>query len=123
MSGTWVGEVWGGLMTEQWSPLDGGTMLAWNRMIKDGKTAHREFISIVIGDPTTLTVQVFHQPEEMVTYNLVRSEGREAVFENLDHERLQRMIYRRERDRVMILLEGRRKGEPFRDEIVLKLSN
>ena len=122
LSGEWTGDVWGGRMVELWSAFDGGTSLAYNRLIKNGVTAHKEFIWIDLGPPVKLSVHVFREPEETIVYELVESGAHRAVFENQNHVRLQRMTYKRAGSFLTILLEGDRKGGRFQEEIVLMLA-
>jgi len=123
IAGIWRGEKWGGQMEEHWTAQAGGTLLGMNRMVKAEATPHREFLSIETKEgKTTLTVYLFRQPPDSpvpVTYSLTALDGRKAVFENPDHERLSRMTYRRDGNTLHILIEGRRKDQPFRDEFVL----
>ena len=123
MAGTWTGNVWGGVMEEHWTTQSGDTLLGFNRVVKDGKTVHKEFIWIELADVTaTLSVHVFREPAETVKYKLATHANHSATFENLSHKRLQRMTYLREKDEMLILLAGVRQDKPFEEKLRLKLA-
>jgi hypothetical protein len=124
LTGTWLGNVWGGEMEEHWTSQSGGTLLGMNRVVRDGKTVHKEFIFIESTENgTSLSVSLFRQPEETVHYCLSDTGDRKAVFSNREHSRLQKISYRRHENDLVITLEGERAQMPFRDEITLRPAN
>lgn len=50
MTGHWVGEALGGTAEEIWSPPRGGAMMGMFRLVKDGRTAFYELMTIVPED-------------------------------------------------------------------------
>ena len=111
-------------MEEHWTAPSGGTLLGLNRVVREGKTVHREYLSIDFdGVSAALSVHLFREPRETVTYPVAFAGEREIHFQNLQHERLTDMVYRRDDGQLTITLSGVRKGEPFRDEIVLFASH
>lgn len=46
LRGDWVGNHDGAVLEESWSPARGQSMLGFSRMVADGKTVHREFLSL-----------------------------------------------------------------------------
>jgi hypothetical protein len=123
MAGQWSGAVWGGRMEEHWTTQEGGSLLGMNRVVKDGKTVHKEFIWIEVSEAgTTLNVQVFRDPVETVPYKLIRVEKNLAIFSNPQHARLTTMTYRRTGAELSITLEGTRKEQPYKEEIKLTKS-
>lgn len=125
MSGVWSGDVWGGRMEEHWTVPSGNTLMGFNRMVKDGVTAHREFLSIETQEgKTVMTVFIARKvdaPLAPVPYALSESAPNRAVFVNPEHERLSRIVYVREGVNMKIRLEGKRNDKAFADDIVLKL--
>lgn len=107
-------------MEEHWTAQSGDTLLGMNRLVRDGKTVHKEFIWIETTEKgTSLSVRVFREPEETVVYALSEIGDRKAVFENVEHRRLFRMTYRLELEALVILLEGERANGSYREEISL----
>lgn len=123
MAGSWRGDVWGGVMEEHWTNSNGDTLVGMNRVVKDGKTMHREFLSIETRDgAAVMTVFIARKvdgPISPTDFTLTESEPNHVVFENPDHERLSRITYDRTGDAMHIRLEGKRNGEPFLDELDL----
>lgn len=46
MTGNWSCSIWGGTFEERWSPAEAGTKQGMCRLIRDGKTAHQEFMAV-----------------------------------------------------------------------------
>lgn len=105
LSGCWAavgGEAGSG---EQWMAPAGGTLLGMSRTVKNGKTTAWEFVQIREVDGQLAYVAKPHsQPE--ATFKLVSLEGSGAVFENPRHDFPQRIIYKREGDRLEARIEG-----------------
>ena len=96
---------------EQWMAAAGGTVLGTSRTIKGGKTVAYEFIQIREVEPGKLAyiVQPSGRPE--TTFKLLRQTDGEFVFENLEHDFPQRIIYKRESDRLLhARIEGITRG-------------
>lgn len=123
MAGSWHGDVWGGHMEEHWTAPSGSTLVGMNRVVTDGKTTHREYLAIdTIDGKTVMTVFVARKmdaPIEPVGFSLTESKEDHAVFTNPQHERLSKITYDRDDKKMHILLEGRRKDQPFKDSIEL----
>lgn len=79
---------------EQWMPLAGGSLLGMSRTVRQGRTAGHEFMRIAQGADGKLAF--FAQPsgKPPASFPLRSLSGSEVVFENLDHEFPQRVIYR-----------------------------
>ncbi len=96
---------------EQWTAAAGGTVLGTSRTVKNGKTVAYEFIQIreIVPGKLAYIVQPSGRPE--TTFQLQRQTDSEFVFENLEHDFPQRIIYRREGDKVLrARIEGMSKG-------------
>jgi hypothetical protein len=47
LEGRWEGTAFGGRTEEQWSSADGGAMVGWYRLVKDGKPVFYEIMTVV----------------------------------------------------------------------------
>lgn len=96
---------------EQWLPLAGGSLLGVSRTVRGGHTVGFEFMRIAHGADGR--VAFFAQPsgKPPASFALLRITDREVVFENLEHDFPQRVIYRFEPPRRLhASIEGRRAG-------------
>jgi hypothetical protein len=109
----WLGGYWlscadGRDVSETWSVRRGGIMLGFG--VTTGPQAFSwEQMRIEAGLPGPEDMRFIAQPrgaEAATAFRLVRSGPREAVFENLGHDFPQRVIYRREGDRLTGRIEG-----------------
>ena len=96
---------------EQWSTLAGGTLMGMGRTVKGGKLATYEFMRIAdSGDGKA----VFHaQPagKPPASFTAITLNATEVVFENLQHDFPQRVIYRYEAPATLrASIEGQRNG-------------
>jgi hypothetical protein len=119
ISGCWKGD--GQTQTEeQWTKLAGGSMLGIGRTIADGKTVFYEFLQIRQRDDGIFYIA---QPDggTAVEFKLVKVNSTQAIFENLQHEFPQRIIYQRQiDDSLAAAIEGEEKGKPKRVEFAMK---
>lgn len=111
LSGCWVdpaGEAGSG---EQWTTLAGGSMLGMGRTVKGGKLATYEFMRIADGGDGKA---VFHaQPagKPAASFGAIALGATEVVFENLEHDFPQRVVYRYEAPATLrASIEGMRNG-------------
>jgi len=87
---------------EQWMAPVGGSMLGVSRTIRGGKTVEHEFMQLRVGADGVLAFTAKPSGQAEASFPLLRQGERELVFENLQHDFPQRVIYR---------LEGEGKGE------------
>ncbi|MRD47556.1 hypothetical protein GHT07_09725 [Caenimonas koreensis DSM 17982] len=96
---------------EQWTSAAGGTLLGMSRTVRGGKTAAYEFMRITVSPDGKF---VFHaQPSGKPAESLVavKQSASEVVFENLQHDFPQRVIYRNvPPDKLDASIEGLRNG-------------
>ena len=89
----------------------GGTVIGSSRTIRGGKTVAYEFIQIRETESGRLAYIVRPSGRAETSFALVRESDTEFVFENLNHDFPQRVIYRREGDRALhARIEGSSKG-------------
>lgn len=104
---------------EMWMPPAGGTMLGVSRTVKQGKTIAHEFMQIRATAPGKLAFIAQPSGQREATFPLLRLTDTVAIFENLEHDFPQRVIYGIDPDgRLSARIEGMSKGElrlvPFR---------
>ncbi len=97
---------------EQWLPAAGGTLLGVSRTVRGGNTVAHEFMQIRPGADGNLVfiAQPSGKPEGSFGL-LTGTNPAEAIFENLQHDFPQRVIYRLEDGgRLRARIEGQRNG-------------
>lgn len=104
MAGTWRGEHGGVRMEEHWTNADGGMMLGLHRDIGAKRTSF-EFARIAReGESLVFLAQPGGKPATRFT--LQSSDRQRIVFENLQHDFPQRVIYWRDGERLCARVEG-----------------
>ena len=121
---TWISGCWkseGNVQTEeQWTKLEGQSMLGMGRTIANGKTVFHEFLQIRERDDGIFYIA---QPNggTAVSFKLVKINDSEAVFENPQHDFPQRIAYLRSIDGSLVAtIDGEEKGKPKRVEFAMK---
>jgi Domain of unknown function (DUF6265) len=112
MSGCWVridGEAGSG---EHWMLPAGGSMLGMSRTVRDGKTVAFEFLRIAEDNDGSIVLTALPSGQQMASFAMLRQSGNEVVFENLQHDFPQRVIYRLTPERMLIgRIEGTINGD------------
>ena len=101
-----------GQTEEQWTRLAGQTMLGIGRTVKEGKTEFYEFLQIRAQSDGIFYIA---QPNggKAVPFKLVKINDNQAVFENVEHDFPQRIVYQKQVDgSLLTALEGMEKGKP-----------
>ena len=113
LSGCWAtvgGEAGSG---EQWTIPAGKTMFGVSRTIHNSKTVAYEFVQIRETEAGGIEFIAMPSGQTMATFLLIRLSDAEVVFENLDHDFPQRIIYRLQADGYLTgRIEGEIEGEP-----------
>ncbi|HWM28264.1 MAG TPA: DUF6265 family protein, partial [Woeseiaceae bacterium] len=94
MSGCWVSIDEEAGSGEQWMLPAGGSMLGMSRTVRDGKTVAFEFLRIAEDNDGSIVLTALPSGQQMATFAMLRQSGNEVVFENLQHDFPQRVIYR-----------------------------
>ncbi|MCG8372404.1 MAG: DUF6265 family protein [Balneolales bacterium] len=105
MAGYWTSSEDGTTMEELWTPPSAGLMLALHRdVFANGRTSF-EYIRIV---QTGNKIHFVAQPGggESVAFALVESIPQKVVFENLEHDFPQRIIYSRNENALTARIEN-----------------
>jgi hypothetical protein len=110
MSGHWVGSADDVEMEEAWIEPNGGVMLGVHRDVTPGKSAIFEYLRIEDRDGTVVYI-ASPMGRGATEFPLLLLGERVAVFENPDHDFPQRIIYRRNGDRLTAQIEGLVDGE------------
>jgi hypothetical protein len=117
---SWITGQWravqadGAVVTETWLPAEGGVMPGVSRTIEDGK-GRVEFMRIDEKDGRiAFTAFVGRQPP--TTFAARSRTADEVVFENLEHDFPQRVIYRRCGMQLCAAIEGAVNGKLERME-------
>lgn len=97
---------------EQWTPPAGDTLLGVSRTVRGGRTVAYEFLRIRRLDDGRLAYVALPSGQRETTFPLLRATERSLVFENLEHDFPQRVIYSLDDDGVLhARIEGLRRGE------------
>ncbi len=112
LAGSWSFERNGRVVEEQWLAPAGGTMLGMSRTVANGKTIDYEFVVLraeASGD-IVYTAKPAKQPE--ASFQLKRASDTEVVFENLEHDFPQRILYTLQPDgSLLAAIEGTQDGK------------
>jgi hypothetical protein len=120
LAGCWASELRDAGSGEHWMPPAGGTMLGVSRTVSGDRTVAYEFLRIAETAPGQLAYIALPSGQQEAAFALLRSGEGEVVFENLEHDFPQRVIYRLEGDRLRARIEGSHQGQnksiefPFR---------
>lgn len=120
LAGCWEDSSDRHLRQEQWLQPLGGTMIGMSRTVVSGRTVEYEFLQIrVDGDKLLYIARPSGQAE--TTFTAVAVSSTQAVFENLDHDFPQRIIYEPgPADSLLASIEGQRDGRMRRIEFPLR---
>ena len=92
-------------MEEFWTTPDGGVMVGLHRDVFPNKASFFEFLRVAETD-RGLTYTASPRGTGTTEFVLVSLGSQRVVFENLEHDFPQRIIYRREHDRLTASIEG-----------------
>ncbi|MEO1309451.1 MAG: DUF6265 family protein [Pseudomonadota bacterium] len=110
LSGHWRAEREGRVSEEIWTDAEGGLMLAVNRSVRDGRARGFEFLRIQLFGEPALYAQPGGGPA--TRFALVEAGAGYVVFENPDHDFPQRVLYRREGNRLTATASDLEGGNP-----------
>ena len=110
MSGCWASDSSEHGTEEHWMAPVANMMLGMSRTIKGGRTAEYEFMRIAVGESGKVFYVATPSGQATASFELIRSGAREVVFENKTHDFPQRIMYRRDGDRLLASIEGRING-------------
>ena len=94
MSGCWAATGREAGSVEQWTMPAGGTMFGVSRTVVDGKTFAFEYLRIVTDEDGGVALISSPSGQKTARFEMVSLSRQEVVFENLEHDFPQRIIYR-----------------------------
>ncbi len=98
---------------EVWMPPAGGTMFAMSRVVKQSRTIAHEFMQIRSDDSGSLVLIASPSGQATASFRLIETGIQSVAFENPDHDFPQRILYRRDNDKLAGRIEGVSDGEPL----------
>lgn len=104
MTGSWSLDADGRHVEEHWTTASGGMMVGMGKTVAKGKATF-EFFRIVMKDGT-LAYLAMPQARPETVFRLKTSEESRVVFENLEHDFPQRVIYSRDGEQLCARIEG-----------------
>jgi hypothetical protein len=114
MAGCWEGTYSNGrTVTEQWMKPSGRVMMGSSRTVKGGRTIDFEFVRLEQSEDGLIRYIAHPSGQAEAAFTLVKLDARVALFENLQHDFPQRVIYRRVSfDSLAARVEGSINGNP-----------
>jgi hypothetical protein len=113
---SWLGGCWQSVGAEsgsgeQWTMPAGGAMLGIGRSIKQGKMMTYEFLQIRTLENGVLAYIAQPSGQNSAAFPVLQLTDNEVVFQNLEHDFPQRIIYRLEgATKLAARIEGSQKG-------------
>jgi len=98
----------------------GGHMLGISHTVAEEKTREFEFMRIMQDANGDIFFVAKPSGQKEARFKLREMKGREAIFENPDHDFPQRIIYRRDGDSLLGRIEGVSKGQARAVDFPLK---
>ena len=107
LAGHWRMERAGRVVEEQWMAPAAGVMLGMSRTIARGKVVEHEFLQIREGPGGALYYVALPSGQKEAAFQIKSMNATEAVFENLQHDFPQRIIYTLQPDgSLLAAIEG-----------------
>jgi hypothetical protein len=114
--GVWVHPGGDQIACEAWQKVSDHTFEGRGFQVKDGDTVTTEVLRLVkMGEGVYFISMVAHNLRP-VSFRLVQLDGTVAVFENLEHDFPQRIVYSLEGDQLTGRIEGEKDGKMRRVE-------
>jgi hypothetical protein len=113
MAGCWRSERGGVVSEEQWMAPAGGAMFGTSRTVRGGRLMEFEFLEIrAREDGVDYVAHPSGQATTAFRLTAPATDGKDAVFENPEHDFPRRVVYRHEPDGSMhARIEGERNGQ------------
>ena len=105
MTGYWTGTHEQTIMEEFWTTTEGGVMVGMHKDVRENESTFFEYLRIT---ETDSAIVYFAQPRGNLPtqFTLVEVLVNYAVFENLEHDFPQRIIYHREANQLNVRIEN-----------------
>ena len=106
MNGYWTNQQNGNTSEELWTTFDGGMMVGLNRGVYANGRSSFEFLRIVESEGKVVYLaSPGGQPP--TPFTLIEAKGSKAVFENMENDFPQRIIYSRQDDKLTARIEDK----------------
>ena len=118
LKGAWTRQKGDRHMEEYWTSPAGGTMMGVARTIAGTRTVEFEFLRIVQTKPDSIVYLASPGGRYPPTaFELTQIKGERVVFENIEHDFPQRIIYWRDADGALhARIAGKKNGKPLHVE-------
>jgi hypothetical protein len=94
LAGCWEGNYSNGrIVSEQWMKPLGNIMMSMSRTVKNDKTINYEFVRLEQFEDGTIKYIAHPSGQQEAPFTLIKLDGTKAIFENLQHDYPQRIIY------------------------------
>jgi hypothetical protein len=104
LAGDWEGRVWGGIFHAYYCTPQGGRIISYNTLRKDGAITYHEFeVFEVEGDKVVMRPFPRGKPATPLTLVTYDAQARRAVFENPDKDFPTRITYHRKSDDRLVI--------------------
>lgn len=112
LSGCWASESDEAGSGEYWSSGAGGQMFGLGRTLRQGKIIAHEFMHISSDSSGKLLFTAHPSGKKSVTFSQIVARENEVIFENLQHDFPQRVIYRLSSEKKLTArIEGLKAGQ------------
>ena len=113
LAGCWEmnNEKRGMVITEMWIKPSGDAMIGAGRTVKSGKLVDFEFFRVVEEANGLSFIARPSANKEDTTFKMIRSSADEIVFENAAHDFPQRIMYKRDGEKMTARIEGTTEGK------------
>ncbi len=115
LAGCWSGTAEGVVTEEHWTSPAGGVLLGMNKAVANGRLASFEHLRIAPHEGR-LCYLASPQGGAVTAFCAIEIGDQRVVFENREHDFPQRILYRRDGDRLHARVEGTLDGKPAGDE-------
>ena len=115
LSGCWGFTRNGRHVIENWTPVEGGTLIGVSRTVSNGRTSEYEFLLIRSG-ANGLEYVAKPSGQAEGTFTATRVTANEVVFENPAHDFPKKIMYTRNGDSLTAAIEGPMNGQTRRIE-------
>ncbi len=116
MSGTWTGTAFGGVIEEAFGKAAGGCILGTSRVVVEGKTVHKEFVSLEERDGSVVYEVVL--PSKTHAFTLREVGTSHAVWVDPSNAWPSTITYRLSGSTMHVELDGKGKDGARRLELI-----
>jgi hypothetical protein len=109
LAGSWILKTEGQRVEEHWSTADGGLMVGMGKTVTPKRTSF-EFFRIADVDGV-LTYLAMPQARPETPFRMKSASSERIVFENLEHDFPQRVLYWRDGEKLCARIEGTLNGK------------